>query len=48
MAVGESANFPLGDVGVITRHKINAHAVHLDEGEVAAFIESARIGGCLW
>jgi hypothetical protein len=33
-----------GQVGMITRHKINARVVLFDEAEVAAFIESARVG----
>ena len=30
--------------GKVTRHKINARVVLFDEGEVIAFIESARVG----
>ena len=36
--------FRWADAGKITRHKINARVVLFDESEIAAFIESARIG----
>lgn len=36
--------FRWADAGLITRHKINARVVLFDEGEVAAMLESSRIG----
>ena len=36
--------FRLADAGKITRHKINARLCLFDETEVAAFIESSRVG----
>jgi hypothetical protein len=36
--------FRWADQGMITRHKINARVVLFDEAEVAAFIDSARVG----
>lgn len=36
--------FRWADAGKIARHKINARVVLFDENEVAAFIESARVG----
>jgi predicted site-specific integrase-resolvase len=36
--------FRWADAGLIARHKINSRVVLFDEGEVAALIDSARIG----
>jgi hypothetical protein len=36
--------FRWADAGFIHRHKINDRVVLFDESEVAAFIESARVG----
>ncbi len=36
--------FRWADAGMIARHKINARVVLFDEAEVAALIDSARIG----
>jgi hypothetical protein len=36
--------FRWADQGMITRHKVNARVVLFGEAEIAAFIESARVG----
>jgi|GEM_PF-3305517 len=36
--------FRWADAGKIARHKINSRVVLFDESEVAAFIDSARVG----
>ncbi|HLP01286.1 MAG TPA: helix-turn-helix domain-containing protein [Opitutaceae bacterium] len=36
--------FRWADAGLITRHKINARVVLFDESEVAAMLESSRVG----
>jgi hypothetical protein len=36
--------FRWANAGQITRHKVNARVVLFDEAEVAAFIDSARVG----